>query len=544
MPTNRLHRALQQLHQTVFADAHGAPTDGQLLACFVATRDEQAFAALVRRHGPMVLGVCRRLLRHEHDAEDAFQATFLVLARKAATVVKREAVASFLYIIAYRTALAARARSARLRAHEKQVENMPHPEVPPPEIADWKPFLDRELSRLDERYRAAVVLCDLEGRSRAEASRQLGVAPGTLSSWLHRARILLAKRLGRYHLVLPAGALASVLADGAATAAVPAGLAATVVKGAALVAAGKSAGAAAPAILMKEVLKTMMMTKLKGYLAAAVVAVLLGVGALSYRAVGQGTPTGRSEPARPLTEMEELRREIDILKLQVELLQNKVRAQGVEIRSLKAGRGTAAVPTTTPPSRPASSGASPLPSGPLPATSLPAAPVPINPPAAKTPPATPLPQPPQPPEAGSGRAVEPPTKCPQIPAPPPADPSKRSPTTAEPPAETSSGAPATGEGPRDAGPTTAPAAPAPPSWRPPGPEPRGAALGESPDQPLGPAAGVPAKPRKTSPEEEAEAALKALRAAPPNSKARQDAVKALERALQQLKQEQLPAEPH
>jgi hypothetical protein len=120
-------------------------------------------------------------------------------------------------------------------------------------------------------------------------------------------------------------------------------------EGAALVAAGQSVGAAAPAILMKEVLMTMWMTKLKGYLAAGLVAVLLGVGVLSYRAVGQGSQAGKPEPARPLTEMEELRREIDILKLQVELLQNKVRTQGVEIHALKEGRGAASVP---PPARP------------------------------------------------------------------------------------------------------------------------------------------------------------------------------------------------
>jgi RNA polymerase sigma factor (sigma-70 family) len=477
-----LHRALQHLQQTLCAEANGAPTDGQLLACFVATRDEQAFAALVRRHGPMVLGVCRRLLRHQHDAEDAFQATFLVLARKAATVVKREAVGSFLYIIAYRTALKARTRNARLRAHEKQVDNMPHPEVLPTEIPDWKPFLDRELSRLNERYRAAVVLCDLEGRSRAEAARQLGVAPATLSSWLHRARILLARRLGRYHLGLPAGALAAVLAGGAATAAVPAGLAATVVKGAALVAAGQSVGAAAPAILMKEVLRTMLMTKLKGYLAAGLVAVLLGVGVLSYRAVGQGTPAGKPEPARPLTEMEELRREIDILKLQVELLQNKVRTQGGEIRALKEGRGAASVPPGSPASKPVSDG-----------TSQGGPPTPGGDPFGARPGLAP----------GTG------------------------PRSAQEP-----------QGPPEDAPGPA-ARPALPPTKAGGPLPAAAVPQFEPDTPDRPSDLAPADPRqrKTSPEEAAEAAIKALRKAAPNSKARQEAVKALERALQQLKQE-------
>src|SRR3954469_4621622 len=118
MATNRLRTALGNL-QLALAPHEG---DGQLLARFVACRDEAAFAALVRRHGPMVLGVCRRVLRHPQDAEDAFQATFLVLARKAGTVVKRESVGSWLYAVAYRTARQARTAQARRWAREKQVD--------------------------------------------------------------------------------------------------------------------------------------------------------------------------------------------------------------------------------------------------------------------------------------------------------------------------------------------------------------------------------------------------------------------------------------
>src|SRR6516162_9184327 len=158
MATNRLRTALGQL-QLALAPPEG---DGLLLARFVAARDEASFAALLRRHGPMVLGVCRRVLRHAHDAEDAFQATFLVLAKKAAAVAKREAVASFLYGVAYRTALRARAQAARRRATERQVGDMPHPAVEPPEAQDWRPVLDRELSQLPQKYRACLVLCDLE----------------------------------------------------------------------------------------------------------------------------------------------------------------------------------------------------------------------------------------------------------------------------------------------------------------------------------------------------------------------------------------------
>jgi RNA polymerase sigma factor (sigma-70 family) len=157
MVTNRLLQALDYLQAT----AAPPEADAQLLARFLATRDEAAFAALVRRHGPMVLGVCRRLLRHTQDAEDAFQAAFLVLARKAASVLKQEAVGSWLYMVAYRTAQRARAGQARRRAREKQMCEMPHPEARPAEAQDWRPLLDQELSRLPEKYRTAIVLCDL-----------------------------------------------------------------------------------------------------------------------------------------------------------------------------------------------------------------------------------------------------------------------------------------------------------------------------------------------------------------------------------------------
>src|SRR5262249_52199145 len=170
MVSNRLRKALGHL-QLALAPPEG---DGPLLARFVACRDEAAFAALVRRHGPMVLGVCRRVLRHAQDAEDAFQAAFLVLARKAASVLKREALGSWLYGVAYRTAQKLRSMRARRQAREKQVDEMPHPQVRPDEVQDWRPLVDCELNRLPEKYRAPVVLCDLEGQTHREAARQLG----------------------------------------------------------------------------------------------------------------------------------------------------------------------------------------------------------------------------------------------------------------------------------------------------------------------------------------------------------------------------------
>jgi RNA polymerase sigma factor (sigma-70 family) len=345
--------------------ADGGLTDGQLLTRFLDGRDESAFAALVRRHGPMVLGVCRRVLGNAHDAEDAFQATFLVLAKKAASVAKREAVASFLYGVAYRTALRARARASRRRETERQVEAMPHPAVEPTEGRDWQPVLDRELSRLPEKYRAALVLCDLEGKPRREAARQLNLPEGTLASRLATARRMLAGRLAKCGVTLSGGALASVLAEGA-SAAVPVPWVYSTARAAALVAAGKAGAVATPAaLLMSEVLKAMLMTRLKVYVATGLAVVLLGVGSFAYRAAGQAPQAETRPPSdlealrreveiayraaskdpqvatRPPTDMEILRREVEILKLQMEVMQAKVRAQETELRALR-GRTTGA----------------------------------------------------------------------------------------------------------------------------------------------------------------------------------------------------------
>src|SRR5262245_56233695 len=171
-------------------------TDGELLEQFLAARDGAAFEVLVRRHGPMVLGVCRRVLGNEHDAEDAFQATFLVLARRGDAVRPASKVGSWLYGVAYRTALEARRMAARRR--RKEACAVPRSEAAPDAADDLRPVLDRELSGLPDRYRAPLVLCDLEGSTRKEAARRLGWAEGTVSSRLSRGRQLLARRLRRH----------------------------------------------------------------------------------------------------------------------------------------------------------------------------------------------------------------------------------------------------------------------------------------------------------------------------------------------------------
>ncbi len=256
-------------------------TDGQLLARFVAGRDEDSFATLLRRHGPMVFGVCRRVLHNAHDAEDAFQATFLILARKAAAVVKRDSVGAYLYAVAYHTALEAARAIARRRAREKPMKDLPHHEAQAADPAagemDWRPLLDRELSRLSEKGRAALILCDLEGLSQRRAAAHLGVSLGTLSSRLTRARALLAKRLTARGVSLSAGVLVVALAAEAASAQVPAALEGSTVRVAALVAAGQLAAVPTPAAaLMKGVMKTMLIRKLKLAVAALMLVALLG----------------------------------------------------------------------------------------------------------------------------------------------------------------------------------------------------------------------------------------------------------------------------
>src|SRR5438309_470748 len=149
-------------------------SDGELLDHFVGCREEAAFELLLQRHGPMVLGVCRRLLGNRHDAEDAFQATFLVLVRKAAAIRSRETVGHWLYGVACRTALRARAMNAKRRAKEAQAcGRSPAPAATAGEWNDWLPLLDEELSRLPDKYRDPLVLCDLQGKSRAAAARVL-----------------------------------------------------------------------------------------------------------------------------------------------------------------------------------------------------------------------------------------------------------------------------------------------------------------------------------------------------------------------------------
>jgi RNA polymerase sigma-70 factor (ECF subfamily) len=228
-------------HTSVLSERSDVPfPDGQLLQRYVTTRDERAFAGLVERYGPMVLGVCGRVLQHTQDAEDAFQATFLVLARRAETLDGRGPLGNWLYGVAYRTALKARQNAIRRRARELQVLNMST--VPDSEEEDWsdlRPLLDEELNHLPEKYRAPLVLCYLEGKTQEQAARELGWPTGSMSRRMNRARNLLQERLGRRGLALSTGFLFMLIAKNAGAAIVSPTLAGITAKAAFAFAAGQ-----------------------------------------------------------------------------------------------------------------------------------------------------------------------------------------------------------------------------------------------------------------------------------------------------------------
>jgi RNA polymerase sigma factor (sigma-70 family) len=288
----QISEILQHLRAAIRPDGPDT-ADGQLLECYIGSRDEAAFAALVRRHGPMVWGVCRRVLDNQHDVEDAFQATFLVLVRKAASVVPRAMVANWLYGVAYQTALNVKALHTKRKARERQVQEMPEPEVVHQDRDRWddlRPLLDQELSRLPDKYRTPIVLCDLEGKTRKEAARQLGWPEGTVAGRLARARAMLAERLARRGVVLSGVALAVALSRNAASAGVPPSVVSSTIEAASRLAAGQAAACVVSAnvvAITEGVLKAMFLTKLKVATAVVVaVGVLLGagVGLLTQRA--------------------------------------------------------------------------------------------------------------------------------------------------------------------------------------------------------------------------------------------------------------------
>ncbi len=289
-----MNAAVRYIRKLAAAETVVGLSDGQLLDRFVTRREDASLEALVRRHGPMVWGVCRRVLRDHHDAEDAFQATFLVLARKAASIRPREKVGNWLYGVAYQTARKARATRARRRVREGGAPDAPEPQAVPDAPRDeLAELLDRELNRLPDKYRTPIVLCELEGKTHGEAAERLGWPVGTVSGRLSRGRALLAKRLTRR-----GGVLAVLLAQlqGTASAGVPAALLPSTVQAASLFAAGETATAgvvsAEVAALAGGVLKAMLFPKILKMTAAALMVFAFGAAGLwqTTTRAGAGAP--------------------------------------------------------------------------------------------------------------------------------------------------------------------------------------------------------------------------------------------------------------
>jgi RNA polymerase sigma factor (sigma-70 family) len=301
MNSGRLRNLMGRLRRAVGPAGSGGLTDADLLRRWVAQRDEAAFEALLWRHAAAVLGVCRRVLGDAHEAEDAAQASFLALARKAGSIGRRQAVAAWLYTVAYRAALQARARRNRRGCCDlHDLDALPGRPAEDPTWRDLRPVLDEEVSRLPQKYRAVFVLCHVEGRTNEEAARELGCPVGTVLSRLARARQRLRDRLTRRGVTLTAGAFAAAWAA-EAVAAVPGVLVRGAVQAAALAAAGKGlAGVVSTeaAALAEGVLKAMLLTKVKVGAVVVLTAALLGGGGgvLTYRTAA-GEPGSSQGPA-------------------------------------------------------------------------------------------------------------------------------------------------------------------------------------------------------------------------------------------------------
>jgi RNA polymerase sigma factor (sigma-70 family) len=290
MSAGQLGLVLRHIRELVGTRAVDDLTDGQLLQRFVRNREEAAFAALVERHGALVLGVCRRVLHHTQDAEDAFQATFLILARKAGSIRNPESVGSWLYGVAFHLATEAKARAKCRRTHERKAQDM----APAEPLADkaWtelRPILDEELHRLPEKYRLPLVLCYFQGKSNREAAAALGWPLGSMSRRLSRARELLRENLTRRGVTLSGSALATLLATKTGAAAPALSLLHATIKAGLLFAAGRGVAgiASAPALgLAQGVLHAMTRTKFKIATALVLTLGLVILGALTRLAAG------------------------------------------------------------------------------------------------------------------------------------------------------------------------------------------------------------------------------------------------------------------
>jgi RNA polymerase sigma factor (sigma-70 family) len=283
MASDVLKGVMGQLQRA--AQRHGSAnlSDADLLEGYLARRDESAFEELLRRHGPMVLGVCRRVLRNNADAEDAFQAAFLVLVRKAATIRPRSRLGGWLHGVAYHTALKASAMRRKRQTREREARTTPRP-CSDDNAQQVQALVDGELSALPDKYRMPIVLCELQGKTIKEAARQLGWPEGTVASRLYHGRKLLAQRLTKRGWPLSGAALGAVLSGSGPAAGVPASLLSATSRAATLYGVGQAAttGVVSPSVvaLAEGVLRDMLLTKVKMVTAVLLLGLVVGLLAL------------------------------------------------------------------------------------------------------------------------------------------------------------------------------------------------------------------------------------------------------------------------
>jgi HlyD family secretion protein len=348
MATAQLQTLLRHMRRLAVSRSAAGASDAQLLGRFVTERDELAFELLIWRHGSMVLSACRRVLRHDQDAEDSFQATFLALARKARSIGKRQSLASWLYKVAIRIALQAkrnrekewrRAKTAWLPSRGQQVHDVL--------VHDIKRVVDEEIGRLPERYRAAVILCYLEGKTYDEAARLLGCPRGTISIRLMRARERLRVQLTRRGLTLSSAALAAVLSPSHVNAAALSLLVNNIVRSVSSLRPGitTAAAGASPSVaaLVEGVIKAMFLSKLKVIASVLLLSVVAAGGALTtYKtAVAGPAPAAAEGPARISTDQTDEER----VKEEVSRLEEQLERVKRELVRLEAGFRFAEVPS-------------------------------------------------------------------------------------------------------------------------------------------------------------------------------------------------------
>jgi len=300
--------SLWHLRKLVRRRGSGDSSDGQLLDAFVERQDQDAFAQLLERHGPLVLGVCRRVVKDLHLSEDAFQATFLVLARKAGSIGAGVALGSWLYRVAFRAALKTKMRMLKQPLQASEACDMATEETMADSgLNELRPLLDEALDGLPEKHRAPIVLCYLQGKTRAEVAQVLGCTESTIKGRLELGKEMLRKRLQRRGLTVSAAALATGLTQQAVSAAVPAPLMFGTLKAATMgVVADTQAVPAVTAsatVIAQGVLKDMFIYKMK--VAIAALLIIAGVGSAGTGAVllvQEGFSTSSPSPAQAIAE--------------------------------------------------------------------------------------------------------------------------------------------------------------------------------------------------------------------------------------------------